>query len=762
MATSLALISWDPDAMKAVAKLDENSRPDGDRWALIRNAILSPSPGRTLDRVYTSLGKVLEKQANKAARESSSVQLQAFKDIVDLATLFPGIRVVFLRSNCLGNATSVDAISALWDRSTGSPDQDWNFWKILAATCLMERNTSAEIEGGSISDLSNCQQEGLSMVERLLVRHDCSDSQHSSALCIRYLGGILGFPGFWQDMGKIHSYVGNKSCSKLVRVLKDIGVDVLTLGPISDEPPFDYEGVDFLATNLLTGVLGWFKKLDRDDWAKQLWYESFMELLQLLRSPRAAELVPYSSACATNSFEEISPTVYKDAELKLMVDGENRTTYTPDENCDDSLADLDYEDNPSTGVHSSMSDQDEGQIPVSMHDENDPQYLGSETSSLGAGQSTLSTSDEESYDSDAQVDVHEFYRGPDFGHASNACGDQNVHNLGTVVFTGASVPNPTPYPSLDTRRKRAEDLKMVLLENQRDLGNDHPDTLTAMANLASTYYNLGQYMAARDLQVVVLEKRKVFLGDADPLTLHSMCALGVTYRNLGQFKEAESLKVQALEKEREVLGEDHPDTLHTMDNLAITYTELGRLAESESLTLQVLEKRREVLGENNLQTLRSMGNLVSIYEGLGQLAEAESLIVQVLEKRKLILGESHPDTLWAMVDLAVINLDCGRLNAAEELLTAAVGKQQKVLGDDHPYTVGTLNRLAGIYSKQGQFEKAEGLRVAILERRSRILGKNHPGTQRAMHNLAATYRDLQKVQEAEELEALLGDEDLGT
>jgi hypothetical protein len=28
---------------------------------------LSPSPGRTLDRVYTSLGRVLEKQANRAA-----------------------------------------------------------------------------------------------------------------------------------------------------------------------------------------------------------------------------------------------------------------------------------------------------------------------------------------------------------------------------------------------------------------------------------------------------------------------------------------------------------------------------------------------------------------------------------------------------------------------------------------------------------------------------------------------------------------------
>jgi hypothetical protein len=31
------------------------------------NGFLSPSPGRTLDRLYTSLGKVLETQANRVA-----------------------------------------------------------------------------------------------------------------------------------------------------------------------------------------------------------------------------------------------------------------------------------------------------------------------------------------------------------------------------------------------------------------------------------------------------------------------------------------------------------------------------------------------------------------------------------------------------------------------------------------------------------------------------------------------------------------------
>ncbi|KAJ7731474.1 hypothetical protein B0H14DRAFT_3616246 [Mycena olivaceomarginata] len=69
MASSLSLIPWNqPDANKAVAKIDENSRPEGGKWGLVLHAFsfLNPSPGRTLDQVYRSLAKAVEKQANRA------------------------------------------------------------------------------------------------------------------------------------------------------------------------------------------------------------------------------------------------------------------------------------------------------------------------------------------------------------------------------------------------------------------------------------------------------------------------------------------------------------------------------------------------------------------------------------------------------------------------------------------------------------------------------------------------------------------------
>ena len=51
----------------------------------------------------------------------------------------------------------------------------------------------------------------------------------SSALCVRYIASILDLPGFWLDAGGVHADVANKLCWEMTRVLKDIGVDILTI-----------------------------------------------------------------------------------------------------------------------------------------------------------------------------------------------------------------------------------------------------------------------------------------------------------------------------------------------------------------------------------------------------------------------------------------------------------------------------------------------------------------------------------------------------
>ena len=119
--------------------------------------------------------------------------------------------------------------------------------------------------------------------------------------------------------------------------------------------------------------------------------------------------------------------------------------------------------------------------------------------------------------------------------------------------------------------KKAEELLVEAADlRKKELGAEHPDTLTSMANLASTFWNQGRWKEAEELEVQTMETFKRVLGEEHPSTLTSMANLASTYRNQGRWKEAEELEVQVMEMRERVLGEEHPSTLTSMANLAST------------------------------------------------------------------------------------------------------------------------------------------------------------------------------------------------
>jgi tetratricopeptide (TPR) repeat protein len=200
--------------------------------------------------------------------------------------------------------------------------------------------------------------------------------------------------------------------------------------------------------------------------------------------------------------------------------------------------------------------------------------------------------------------------------------------------------------------KEAEKLAVQVMETRkRVLGAEHLDTLTSIANLASTYRNQGRWKEAEQLEVQVMEMRKRVLGAEHPDTLTSMANLASTYSDQGQWKEAEGLEVQVMEMRKRVLGAEHLDTLTSMGNLALTYWNQERWKEAEGLEVQVMETRKRVLGVEHPDTLTIMANLALTYRKQGQWKEAEGLEVLVVEMRKRVLGAEHPDTLTSMANL---------------------------------------------------------------------------------------------------------------
>ena len=301
--------------------------------------------------------------------------------------------------------------------------------------------------------------------------------------------------------------------------------------------------------------------------------------------------------------------------------------------------------------------------------------------------------------------------------------------------------------------KEAEQLRVQVSETRKKvLGEEHPDTLTSMAHLASTYRNQGRWKEAEQLDVQVMETTKTVLGEEHPHTLTNMGNLAWTYLNQGWWKEAEQLFVQVLETTKRVLGEEHPDTLTSMANLASTYRKQGWWKEAEQLEVQVLEMRKRVIGEEHPDTLMCMGNLTSTYCNQGRWKEAEQLFVQVLETIKRVLGEEHPDTLMSMGNLASTYWNQGRWKEAEQLEVQVLEMRKRVLGEEHPHTLMSMGNLASTYSNQGQWKEAEQLEVQVLETIKRVLREEHPDTLMSMGNLASTYLNQGWWKEAEQLE----------
>ena len=168
--------------------------------------------------------------------------------------------------------------------------------------------------------------------------------------------------------------------------------------------------------------------------------------------------------------------------------------------------------------------------------------------------------------------------------------------------------------------------KYVWNKRRRILGEEHPDTISAMNNLASTLGDQGQLDEAAKMKKEVLEKRRRILGEEHPSTITAMGNLANTLRDQGQLEEAAKMLQEVLEKRRRILGVEHPDTITAMNNLANTLGDQGQLDEAAKMFQEVLEKRRRILGEEHPSTIRAMNNLAYTLGGQGKLDEAMALL----------------------------------------------------------------------------------------------------------------------------------------
>ena len=179
-------------------------------------------------------------------------------------------------------------------------------------------------------------------------------------------------------------------------------------------------------------------------------------------------------------------------------------------------------------------------------------------------------------------------------------------NLPVTLYISPSLPIDENNDLVDQPPQASRATIANDIANSTHPGEDHPDTITAMNNLAITLSHQGKLEETGVMMKEILEKSRHILGEDHPTTITAMNNLASTYRNQRRWQEAETLQVRVMEARKRVLGEEHPDTLASMSNLASTYSNQGRWQEAETLQVREIETRLKVLGEEHPDALTNM------------------------------------------------------------------------------------------------------------------------------------------------------------
>ncbi|MCA9285311.1 MAG: serine/threonine protein kinase [Phycisphaerales bacterium] len=289
----------------------------------------------------------------------------------------------------------------------------------------------------------------------------------------------------------------------------------------------------------------------------------------------------------------------------------------------------------------------------------------------------------------------------------------------------------------------------ALATRRRELGNEHPDTLSSINRMAYLLQLQDKLDEAEPLAREALETRRRVLGEDDPATLTSLNNMGFQLVQQGRLDEAEPFYREALERRRRVLGEDDPDTLTSINNMGYLLLEQGKRDQAKAYYREALEKRRRVLGNNHPDTLTSVNNMGFLLRGQGRFDEAEQYYLEALETRRRMLGDAHPDTLLSVTNLAFLFQREGKYAEAEPYFRDVMEKCPRVFGEGHLETIRSITNMGIILEKQGRLAEAEPYLVEALKRSRRDLGEENPNTRYYVYNMARLFEEQGRLPEAE-------------
>ncbi|MFJ8856712.1 tetratricopeptide repeat protein [Streptomyces sp. NPDC102437] len=289
--------------------------------------------------------------------------------------------------------------------------------------------------------------------------------------------------------------------------------------------------------------------------------------------------------------------------------------------------------------------------------------------------------------------------------------------------------------------ERDTDLAQALRTNTAALARHaedalhRPDAHVLLYRLGRSLGESGQVTAAHGHFEHLAETTSSHLGPDHPDTLSAWANLATMRGEAGDAEGAAQAFADLLDHMLRVLGEDHPNTLTTRNNLATWRGRAGNAEGAAQAFADLLDHVARVLGEDHPNTLTTRNNLATWQGRAGNAEGAAQAFADLLDHVARVLGEDHPNTLTTRNNLATWRGRAGNTEGAAHVFADLLADRARVLGEDHPNTLTTRNNLATWQGRAGNAEGAAQAFADLLDHVVRVLGEDHPRARMVRHSL---------------------------
>ena len=303
----------------------------------------------------------------------------------------------------------------------------------------------------------------------------------------------------------------------------------------------------------------------------------------------------------------------------------------------------------------------------------------------------------------------------------------------------------------------------ALLERALDIrrrlyGENHPDYVITLSNLADAVDLTDEPARVVALHRQVLDARRRLSGDDDPKTIDALWALAQAVHRTGDAKgaspiferwlatiarlpksetperaaqlsvaagflqqrdeldRAEPLLREALAIRRAVYGERHHLVAQSIQDLGYFYEGNHRHALAEPLLRQAVDMMRPIYPEGSPQLAEAVSTLATVLEHMGRFADALPATREVLTLDRRFYGDSSLNVATAELNVSTALTGTGAYVDAESVARDAIAKIRARLGDKSAMVIVANVTLANALRGQERFAEAEPLLLAAFKR----------------------------------------------